>query len=190
MNREPVQAGQNWRDGAVPRLLCNNSSKGVLNYLKASKIWCGWPRKKRITWVELRTDCWLDGAKVSASGWGSGGPRFQSHPRLTFQSCSCYQGSEAASESTFSKSRILAGYQILDFTCCHGYCFWSGMNECGAEPECRKMAISQLSAHGYWSLFVFFSRKIVQLQLKLVTVVSIRANDWFWQFLQMKLVTI
>ena len=30
----------------------------------------------------------LDGAEVSASGWGSGGPRFQSHPRLTFQSCS------------------------------------------------------------------------------------------------------
>ena len=37
-NREPVQAGQNWRDVAVPRLLCNNSSKGVLNHLKASKI--------------------------------------------------------------------------------------------------------------------------------------------------------
>ena len=25
-----------------------------------------------------------DGAEVSASGWGLGGPRFQSHPRLTF----------------------------------------------------------------------------------------------------------
>jgi hypothetical protein len=36
--REPVQAGQNWRDVAVPRLLCNNSSKGILNQLKASKI--------------------------------------------------------------------------------------------------------------------------------------------------------
>ena len=36
--REPVQAGQNWRDVAVPRFLCNNSSKGVLNQLKASKI--------------------------------------------------------------------------------------------------------------------------------------------------------
>ena len=36
-NREPVQAGQNWRDVAVPRLLCNNSSEGVLNHLKASK---------------------------------------------------------------------------------------------------------------------------------------------------------
>ena len=51
---------------------------------------------------------WLDGSEVSASGWGSGGPRFQSHPRLTFQSCSRYQlnqlGSEAASESTFNKS--------------------------------------------------------------------------------------
>ena len=39
--REPVQAGQNWRDVAVPRLLCNNSSKGILNQLKASKISCG-----------------------------------------------------------------------------------------------------------------------------------------------------
>ena len=51
---------------------------------------------------------WLDGAEVSASGWWSGGPRFQSHSRLTFQSCSRYQlnqlGSEAASESTFKKS--------------------------------------------------------------------------------------
>ena len=37
-NREPVQADQNWRDVAVPRLLCNNLSKGVLNHLKASKI--------------------------------------------------------------------------------------------------------------------------------------------------------
>ena len=36
VNREPVQAGQNWRDVAVPRLLCNNSSKGVLNHLKVS----------------------------------------------------------------------------------------------------------------------------------------------------------
>ena len=54
------------------------------------------------------TLAWLDGAEVSASGWGSGGPRFQSNPRLTFQSCSRYQlnqlGSKAASESTFKKS--------------------------------------------------------------------------------------
>ena len=51
---------------------------------------------------------WLDGAEVSASGWGSRGPRFQSHPRLTFQSCSRYQLNQlesiAASESTFKKS--------------------------------------------------------------------------------------
>ena len=49
-----------------------------------------------------------DGREVSASGWGSGGPRFQSHPRRTFQSCSRYQlnqlGSKAASESTFKQS--------------------------------------------------------------------------------------
>ena len=37
-NREPLQTGQNWRDVAVPRLLCNESSKGVLNHLKASMI--------------------------------------------------------------------------------------------------------------------------------------------------------
>ena len=51
---------------------------------------------------------WLDGADVSASGWGSGAPQFQSHPGLTFQSCSRYQlnqlGNKAASESTFKKS--------------------------------------------------------------------------------------
>ena len=50
----------------------------------------------------------LDGADVSESDWGPGGPRFQSYPRLTFQSCSHYQlnqlGSKAASESTFKKS--------------------------------------------------------------------------------------
>ena len=55
-NREPAQAGQNWRDVAVLRLLCNNSSKGVLNQLKASKIWCGRACKKRITIVEARAD--------------------------------------------------------------------------------------------------------------------------------------
>ena len=37
-NREPVQACQNQSDVAVLRLLCDNSSKGVLNHLKASKI--------------------------------------------------------------------------------------------------------------------------------------------------------
>ena len=54
----PVQVGQNWRDVAVtvPRLLCNNSSKGILNHLKASKIWCGHTCKKRITIVEPRAD--------------------------------------------------------------------------------------------------------------------------------------
>ena len=50
---------------------------------------------------------WLNGTEVSASGWGSGGLRFQSHPRLNFQSCSRYLlnqlGSKAASESTFKK---------------------------------------------------------------------------------------
>ena len=58
--------------------------------------------------VTYRKYAWLDGAEVSALGWGSGGPRFQSHPRLTFQSCSRFQlnhlGSEAPSESTFKKS--------------------------------------------------------------------------------------
>ena len=72
--------------------------------------------KKKVSSPSSST--WLDGAEVSASGWGSGDPRFQSHPRLTFQSCSRYQlnqlGSKAASESTF-KRRILAGYQIIDF---------------------------------------------------------------------------
>ena len=51
---------------------------------------------------------WLDGTEVSTLGKESGGPRFPSHPRLTFQSCSRYQlnqlGSKAASQSTFKKS--------------------------------------------------------------------------------------
>ena len=33
----------------------------------------------------------LDGADVSTSGGGSGGPWFQSHPRLSFHSCSRYR---------------------------------------------------------------------------------------------------
>ena len=37
-NWEPVQVGQNWCDLAVPRHLCKNLSKGVLNHMKASKI--------------------------------------------------------------------------------------------------------------------------------------------------------
>ena len=31
-NRESAQAGQNWLDLAVPRLVCNNSRKGFLNH--------------------------------------------------------------------------------------------------------------------------------------------------------------
>ena len=46
VNRESVQVSQNWRDVAVPRLWCNNSSKGVLNHLKANKIRCGCASKK------------------------------------------------------------------------------------------------------------------------------------------------
>ena len=68
--REPVQAGQNWRDVAEPKLVCNNSSKGVLNQLKASKIWCGCACKKRITVVKARADychghrfCYLSGQR-------------------------------------------------------------------------------------------------------------------------------
>ena len=58
-NREPVKAGQNWRDVAVPRLFCNNSSKrsnGILNHLKAIKMWCRRACKKRITIVEPRAE--------------------------------------------------------------------------------------------------------------------------------------
>ena len=75
---------------------------------------------------------WLDGAEVSASGWGSGGPWFQSHPRLIFQSCSRYQlnqlGSKAASESTFKKSNTcgVSNYRLYFFTLL-GYFFWNIM---------------------------------------------------------------
>ena len=69
-----------------------------------------WPSQAGLSnkcWATFKTT-WLDGAKVSALDWGSGGPRFQSHPRLPFQSCSHYQlnqlGSKTASESTFKKS--------------------------------------------------------------------------------------
>ena len=107
--------------------------------------------------LEVLSTC-LDGAEVSTSGWGSGGPRFQSisstrrrmaihyrslantecnnatftsaifrakmgfsptqNPNLTFQSCSRYQlinWGVKPHQNRPSKSRIFAGYQILDF---------------------------------------------------------------------------
>ena len=36
-NGEPVQIGQNWRDVAVPTLLCNKSSKGFNITLPSSR---------------------------------------------------------------------------------------------------------------------------------------------------------
>ena len=52
---------------------------------------------------------WLDGAEISASGWGSGGPLFQPvPPKTNFSFMLRYQlnqlGSKDASESTFKKS--------------------------------------------------------------------------------------
>ena len=71
--------------------------------------WILWPRKHKYRWYrKIIISAWHDGREVSASGWGSGGPRFQSRPRLTFQSCSRHQlnqlESKAASESTFKQS--------------------------------------------------------------------------------------
>ena len=60
-NREPVQAGQNWLDVAVPRFLCNNSSKGVLNQRNASKIRCERACKNKTAIVEPRADYCHDG---------------------------------------------------------------------------------------------------------------------------------
>ena len=59
---------------------------------------------------------WCTGAEIlvrRAEDLG-GGPRFQSHPRLTFQSCSRYQlniWEVKPHQNRPSKSRILAGYQ-------------------------------------------------------------------------------
>ena len=85
--------------------------------LAGNKIW------STSTMAPAYTSLWLDGTEVSASGWGSGGPGFQSHPRLTFQSCSRYQlnqlGSKAASESTFKKSNTCGvSNNRLDLTYC------------------------------------------------------------------------
>ena len=104
-----------------------------------------WPNKSHFTSTgpnksHLTSIMWLDGAEVSASGWGSGGPWFQSHPRLTFQSCSRYQlnqlGSKAASESTFKKSNI-AGYQIIDFTF-----YFTGPNKSHRTPRAKQTIIA------------------------------------------------
>ena len=40
-NREPVQIRKNWCDVAEPKFLCDNSSKSILDTLKASQIWNG-----------------------------------------------------------------------------------------------------------------------------------------------------
>ena len=80
----------------------------------------GCVQKEDLLLTLLRYDACLDGAEVSMSGWELGGPRFQSHPRLTFQLYSPYQLinqlESKPHQNQPSKSRILAGYQLLDFT--------------------------------------------------------------------------
>ena len=64
----PARTGVMWQ---VPRLLCNNSSKGVLNHLKASKIWMWMCSKKRIAIVEPRAN-YCNGYHffcLSGQGW-------------------------------------------------------------------------------------------------------------------------
>ena len=72
------------------------------------------------TWHTVTYQTWSPW-HIAYTLWWSGGPRFQSHPRLTFHSCSHYQ---LNSLGELSRIRIdlqqveylHAGYQILDFT--------------------------------------------------------------------------
>ena len=109
--------------------VCGSMSAGQSGYPK-KRIWIAIDGHKtariqikltifHVEYTVYRYIAWLDSAKVSASGWGSGGPRFQSHPRPTLQSCSRYRLNQLGSkphQNLPSKSRILAGYQILDLT--------------------------------------------------------------------------
>ena len=46
-NREPMQIRKDRSDLAEPRFLCDNSSKRILDTLKASQIWNGWEKSSR-----------------------------------------------------------------------------------------------------------------------------------------------
>ena len=51
-NRKPMQIRKYGRDVAEPRLLCDNSSKSILNTLKASQIWNGYASQERVAEIE------------------------------------------------------------------------------------------------------------------------------------------
>ena len=66
-----------------------------------------WPASSCKRIVEQCRTTVLMAQRLARRDWRSGGPRFKSHPRLTFQSWSSYQlnqlGSEAASDSTLNQ---------------------------------------------------------------------------------------
>ena len=92
---------------SISRSLKNLHTPWILMHLNYCNSLLGGALVRLLSPLSVIRLAYLDGAEVSALGWGLGGPRFQSHPRLTFQSCSRYQlnqlGSKAASESTFKK---------------------------------------------------------------------------------------
>ena len=97
-NREPVQAGQNWHDVAVPRLLCNEIEQG-----------CSEPSKGEQDLMQT-----------------------------------CLQEENYNSRA---KSRLLPRLLFLLLQ-------WSGMNKCGAEPECGNMMPYKSRKHAYWKTYV------------------------------------
>ena len=51
-NRKPMQIRENRRNVAEPRFLCDNSSKSILNTLKASQIWNGCASQERVAEIK------------------------------------------------------------------------------------------------------------------------------------------
>ena len=53
-NRKPMQIRKNRCNVAEPRFLCNHSSEGILNMLKASEIWNGCASQERVAIIKSR----------------------------------------------------------------------------------------------------------------------------------------
>ena len=51
-NRKPMQIRENRRNVAEPRILCDNSSKSILNTLKVSQIWNGCASQERVAEIK------------------------------------------------------------------------------------------------------------------------------------------
>ena len=81
-NRKPMQIRKDRCDVAEPRFLCDNSSKSILDTLKASQIWNGCASQERVAVINLEHFC--QGTNVwvtSKTTWTGRWPEFLRSPK-------------------------------------------------------------------------------------------------------------